>query len=418
MSGPDSGQPRPPRFLRRLLRMVWLTVLALSATALFVAVWGLRTAPGLGEHLLARRDYPSARAAFERAARGGSARALWWLGRMAEEGLGATPDPDKALDFYLRAAHRNNLQAQRRVAELLSAPRDAVPGSPTPADLAQAARWYATAGHRGDNEARYRMGLCLRDGRGVAQDLDAALGWFTRAATRGHVRAMSEAASIHLALAGRDRDHLWRARDWLLRAAEAGDMEAMYRLGELHRDGTLADETGKKAWEWFTRAAEAGYPPAQYLMARCLDAGRRRAGLSPGGGPRVPPGRRTGPCGLPAAAGGHVFQGPGGLPGPARGQALAGCRRRGRGPGPGRVVPALRRRRTRGPGPVQGRPVVPAGRRGRRRLLALPLRAASGPGPGRAPGRTGQRQVAGGAADRAWPRPSTPCRSCTSAAGG
>ncbi len=273
MSGAENGQTRPSRFVRRLLRMVRLAAFALSLAAVFVVLFGLQTDTDQGQALIARRDYVAARAAFERAARGGSARALWWLGRMAEEGLGATPDPDKALDFYLRAAHRNNLQAQRRVAELLSAPRDAVPGSPTPADLAQAARWYATAGHRGDNESRYRMGLCLRNGAGVPRDTDAALGWFTRAGGRGHARAMVEAASIHLARAGHDPDHLWRARDWLLRAAEAGDMEAMYRLGELHRDGTLADETGKKAWEWFTRAAEAGYPPAQYLMARRLDAG-------------------------------------------------------------------------------------------------------------------------------------------------
>ena len=49
---------------------------------------------------------------------------------------------------------------------------------------------------------------------------------------------------------------------WFAKAAEQGNVEAMYLLGECYRDGSGVDEDQKKAVEWFTKAAERGHEEA------------------------------------------------------------------------------------------------------------------------------------------------------------
>ena len=50
---------------------------------------------------------------------------------------------------------------------------------------------------------------------------------------------------------------------WFEKAAERGNVEAMYYLGECYRDGSGVDEDQKKAVEWFTKAAEQGHEEAK-----------------------------------------------------------------------------------------------------------------------------------------------------------
>ncbi len=188
------------------------------------------------------------------------------------------------------------------------------------------------------------MGLCLRDGLGVAHDLDKALIRFTRAASRGHVRAMVEAASAIWPWPEKAVPGTTPAGRGLAGCGGRGrDVTAMFRLGELFQAGTIPGAPPEEGWTWAARAAEAGHPQAQYLLARRLDLGEGVTAF-----PLEAAGwyRRAAPQGHLAAMlrlADIYFKGRGVLRDRAAARAGGNWPGRPR-PRPGRVVPALRHR--------------------------------------------------------------------------
>lgn len=94
---------------------------------------------------------------------------------------------------------------------------------------------------------------------------EEALYWLERAAGLGYGRAAGRLAMA--LLDGGDGAALSRARDLLLTAAGAGNMDACYRLGMLLREDGETDV----AIGWLRRAADAGHRSAQYRYARLMD---------------------------------------------------------------------------------------------------------------------------------------------------
>src|SRR6266542_4040823 len=58
-----------------------------------------------------------------------------------------------------------------------------------------------------------------------------------------------------------------------MRAAEAGDLDAQYNLGDCYRLGTGTAVDPQKAVEWYTKAAEGGHLTAQYSLGVCYRLG-------------------------------------------------------------------------------------------------------------------------------------------------
>ena len=50
-------------------------------------------------------------------------------------------------------------------------------------------------------------------------------------------------------------------------AAERGDAEAQYRLGEMYLNGSRVRQSDKKAFKWYMRASEQGHSDAQSSLA-------------------------------------------------------------------------------------------------------------------------------------------------------
>jgi TPR repeat protein len=82
----------------------------------------------------------------------------------------------------------------------------------------------------GAREAQYELGLMYAHGQGVAQDLDEALLWVTKAAERGLPAAQYLLASRMLGETGNaSPEAVW----WYLRAADQGHSRALFKLGKL-----------------------------------------------------------------------------------------------------------------------------------------------------------------------------------------
>ena len=134
-----------------------------------------------------------------------------------------------------------------------------------------AARRYAeTAAVGGNVEAALLSGIMARDGRGGDRDLQAAVGWFRRAADQGEPVALYQ-----LGLLARLDDaslDLGEARSWFERAARGNHIAGMVAYAVELRNSPLPQEQAS-ARQWAERAAQQDSAEGMYQLARLYDEG-------------------------------------------------------------------------------------------------------------------------------------------------
>lgn len=60
-----------------------------------------------------------------------------------------------------------------------------------------AARHYYQIANKGDAKAQYILGLLLEEGRGIQQDLEKAIEWYTKSAENGYANAQYSLGSLY-----------------------------------------------------------------------------------------------------------------------------------------------------------------------------------------------------------------------------
>ncbi len=224
--------------------------LLLSTAALFVSAQILMSAPALA-------DYAAAEAALQAGnisaavpllaeeAKLGNPVAAFNLAKIYEDGAAGAPDFTQAATYY------------RIAAEIDTAPRynGAALGAQAP-QLIAAAQMYG----------QFSLGRLYETGKGVPQDYNEAVGWYTRAADLGNIKAMLKMAVIQReGLPGINPD-LASSTAWLQRAAEAGSVPAMLELGRAYRSGIGVAPNAQEAAKWFEGAAAGGSLNAEFNL--------------------------------------------------------------------------------------------------------------------------------------------------------
>jgi TPR repeat protein len=146
-------------------------------------------------------------------------RALYWVGRMHEDG---------------------------RLSEK---------GKP---DYVAAAGWYRRAAARQYPEAERRLGMFYQGGDGVTRSDSTALDWYLKAAEQGYAPAQLAVGKMLEAGKGAKRDYA-KALDWYTAASESKNAEATYLVGRMFERGRGVKRDKAKAKEWYTKAAGLGY---------------------------------------------------------------------------------------------------------------------------------------------------------------
>ncbi len=188
-----------------------------------------------GRSAFMQRDYATAGAEFEAAAKVGNIQAMAALGSLYAEGLGVARDDQRAFEWYLRAAEGGHATAQGVVARLYST------GQGTPKNDANALLWARRGAEKGDAESQYVMGLRHAGGLGVKRDSGEALLWFGAAAEQGLVRAQYSVGFLLAqgAAAAKNPVHAERMRSeaykWLLIAERSGDANATKGLNAVRK---------------------------------------------------------------------------------------------------------------------------------------------------------------------------------------
>ena len=138
---------------------------------------------------------------------------------------------------------------------------------------------YQSAAQEGDTTAMNNIGVMYANGRGVDQDYDEAIIWFSEAARQGNATAQNNLCIVYNHLGwmyakgvGVDQDY-GQAFDWFTKAAEQGHAEAQYNLGVMYANGDHVLHDGVEAVEWLRRAAEQGDTEAQSTLRKLSNDG-------------------------------------------------------------------------------------------------------------------------------------------------
>ncbi len=129
-------------------------------------------------------------------------------------------------------------------------------------DYGTAVLWYKRAGIKGQNEARYDLGVMFEQGVGVAVDYSRAAKWYMDAAKGGHAMAQFNVANMYAKGAGTHKNDTQAAK-WYLRAAEQGLPEAQYNIGNRYAKGLGVEQNAIEAYKWYLLAEKAGDADAQ-----------------------------------------------------------------------------------------------------------------------------------------------------------
>lgn len=198
-----------------------------------------------------RGDYDAAREAWQVLADAGHAKSQYRLARLLEEGKGGPPNPAAALSWFKRAAENAYPAAHCRAAALLLRPPDADP---------VAALAHARSGaEAGETACMPMLATLLLEGPAAQRKPAEGLRWLAQAAETGD--AESQFRMGDLLRSGRQgvaRD-LPRARQWLALAADEGKLaKASQLLAHLYETGLGGKRDAAMAARYYAQAAAAG----------------------------------------------------------------------------------------------------------------------------------------------------------------
>lgn len=203
---------------------------------------------------------------------------------------------DSAVEYFLQAAELGDAESAYLAAKICYDADSILLESEA------CAAWFIKAAEAGYVPAQTLLGeLYSYGGCGLTEDSDKALYWLEQAAEQGVTEAMIGVGDLCV-----DRDEMEQAEAWYRKAYDAGDEQAMYKIGMMYRygdngevpdggkavmafaaaagegHGQAACELGRmyldgegvakdeaKAVELFRKGAGASCAEAQYLLARC-----------------------------------------------------------------------------------------------------------------------------------------------------
>ncbi len=194
-------------------------------------------------------DYPVALSIWEPLAQAGVARAQNNIGACFAEGLGVIKDMELARTWLRLAAEAGDPVGQRNYAALHM--QDGF------TDFSVAGEFYRRGAENGDAPSQDMLSWMLLEGDILPPDPQAARIWAERAAGAGVVSSMTRLGLIYHNATGVERDPAEAVRWWTI-AANLGDADAQAMLGAALNLGQGVRRDGIAALGWLIRASSAG----------------------------------------------------------------------------------------------------------------------------------------------------------------
>ena len=188
---------------------------------------------------------------------------LFYLGACYLSGLGCRADTATAISWLEKAADNENIRAINTLGDIYR----------QQGELKNAVLYYEKAVTLGSLEGYCNLGYCYQEGLGVVLNSQKAYELYKFAADHEYNRAYRMLASCYTNGIYVEPS-MAEALNWLTKAADNGDVIAMYYCGSILEEGdegVPADK--KKAREWYKKAAAQGDASAQLNLGFCYGKG-------------------------------------------------------------------------------------------------------------------------------------------------
>ena len=197
-----------------------------------------------------KEDEDTALEWYQKAADQGDAEAMYYLGNLyVDDG---NDNDDKALRWFKKAAELGHADAMGKIGKLYDADEHFIEDN-----YREAIQWYRKALQGGCQDDYYLK----FDKPGFEKEKKEIFDWCLKAADSGNVPAMYQLGAYYL-LSKHDYD---TALKWYRKAADLGDDKSMYDIGELYHDFMKPNDV-KEAVKWYLKAAELGHVDAMGML--------------------------------------------------------------------------------------------------------------------------------------------------------
>ena len=167
-------------------------------------------------------------------------------------------DTTLAVSWLEKAADNENINAINQLGKVYEAQ----------GDFKNAVLYYEKGVAQGSMESYCNLGYCYEQGQGVVLNSQKAFELYKYAADQGYNRGCRSVAGCYLNGIYVETSAA-EALNWLTKAAENGDVLAMYYCGSILEEGEEGVPANpKKAKDWYKKAAAAGYDPAAAALSR------------------------------------------------------------------------------------------------------------------------------------------------------
>lgn len=134
-----------------------------------------------------------------------------------------------------------------------------------------AAIWFFAAAKQGHMVAQSKLALCYEEGYGVPKAKDAAIKWYKEAANKGDITARQR--YLKMKYASKTYEAVLRNRMELLIAADNGNRDSQYQLGEWFRNHNGQSSYREETFMWYEKAAKSGHRDAMFKLGECWENG-------------------------------------------------------------------------------------------------------------------------------------------------
>ena len=209
---------------------------------------------------------------YHKAAEQGYTLAQYNLAWMYQNGEGIEKNPEKAIDWYRKAAEQREKGHAYEQGYTLA--------------QFQLAGIYKNLANMYKDMYKNEESLKEESLKKAKENFGEAIKWYRKAAEQGHVEAQFQLAGIYKNLANMYKDmykneeslkeeSLKKAKEnfgeaikWYRKAAEQGHVEAQFQLAWMYLHGEGVEKPDfKLVFFWYHKAAEQGYADAQYNLA-------------------------------------------------------------------------------------------------------------------------------------------------------
>ena len=218
---------------------------------------------GYGTHV----DYSEARTWYEKSSKNGCARALRHIGFCYQDGLGVKKDIYEAIKWYDKAIDAGDISSMVAKGAIYYYGKE-----DTPINYKEAARLYAMAADKGDDNGMWRLALCYQKGKGVEKNLERSFELFKKSADKDNPQAFYGLGQCYYLGYGVEKDY-YEAFVLFQKAAEKGQRGSLWQLGRCYEYGHGVKQNLVKAYEWYKKSAEAGSSEGQWRLGQCYEKG-------------------------------------------------------------------------------------------------------------------------------------------------